>query len=493
MLRFMNFILLFNMMMWNPQDPYHTGALHAFQPNLDDIPIITRNNKQAKPIMASHIMPIMASNILNAPCLKMSNNQKHNDNRRKRSHSPRTQDTNRSRRSRSPSRQRPPKAPSPRASPPRDRVPPAEVPDYTHLLEQLLMSTKRPQEMTPYSQKDEPRYESRERHYDSRPEQRNDFRRNEPHHDEYAPRRNDQHHENLRRESPRPDDRFTPRQDFARTGFGGGTVLLSTTLIAPGITIKAWWNPETNLKGAYRTYTATIEEKSFVMMEGFQDNWMNYMKKVTKHFPVVPNPILHFPQINDQGNNVQARSEITEYMAANSAKVASLTSQKTALNPSPTKKGKPSKVLNVDAEVFMTSESMLKEQRLKTAAAFLNMYGLEDINTTHSVFKALALFYDVDVGPSTSTLSTRTQALDKLAAAMAEGIENGISAPTYTDIRTQADEIDKMEMTQTSNAKSNKKTPNKIPKKHLNDNAIIEIEDNDLNPNELKQGKNAKK
>lgn len=252
------------MMMWNPQDPYHTGALHAFQPNLDDIPIITRKNKQTKPIMASNIQPIMASNILNAPCLKMPNNQQHNDNRRIRSRSPRAHDTNKSRRSRSPSRHRPPRAPSmSRVSPPRERVPPAAEPDY---------------------------------------------------------------------------------------------------------------------------------------------------------------------------------------------------------------------------------ESMLKEQRLKTAAAFLNMYGLEDINTTHSVFKALALFYDVDVGPCTSKLSTRTQALDTLAAAMAEGIEKGMKAPTYADIRTQADEIDKMEMSPTSSAKGNKKTQ-KINKKLLNDNAIIEIEDNELNPNELKLGK----
>ena len=64
------------MVMWIPQDPYHTGALHAFQLNLNDIPIITRNNKQSIPIMAiktrnnKQSMPIMAIKILNAPCLK---------------------------------------------------------------------------------------------------------------------------------------------------------------------------------------------------------------------------------------------------------------------------------------------------------------------------------------------------------------------------------------------------------------------------------------
>ena len=40
------------MMMWIPQDPFNTGALHAFLLNLDDIPIITRKNKHAMPIMA---------------------------------------------------------------------------------------------------------------------------------------------------------------------------------------------------------------------------------------------------------------------------------------------------------------------------------------------------------------------------------------------------------------------------------------------------------
>ena len=35
------------MMMWIPQDPFNTGALHAFLLNLDDIPIITRKNKHA--------------------------------------------------------------------------------------------------------------------------------------------------------------------------------------------------------------------------------------------------------------------------------------------------------------------------------------------------------------------------------------------------------------------------------------------------------------
>jgi hypothetical protein len=136
----MNFILLFNMMMWIPQDPLNTGALHAFLLNFDDIPITTRKSK--------HAMPIMAIKTLNAPCIKMSqqqSNNKQNDNCRKRSRSPQAQESNKSRRSRSPSRNRPPRAPSiPRVSPPRNRAPPAEGPDTKQLLEQILLSAQKP-------------------------------------------------------------------------------------------------------------------------------------------------------------------------------------------------------------------------------------------------------------------------------------------------------------------------------------------------------------
>jgi hypothetical protein len=348
----MNFVLLFNMMMWIPQDPFNTGALHAFLLNLDDIPIITRKNK--------HAMPIMAIKTLNEP------------------------------------------------------------------------------------------------------------RRESPRQD-YAPRQE-----------------YQPRQDFAKTSYAGGTVLLSTTSIAPGVTIKAWWNPKSEIKAPYKTYTVTVDERSFTMMDGFLENWINTMTTVTKHFPIVPNPVLHFPQTSKMGNG-SASNEITEYMAANSTKLISLTSTKTAPNPSPKKA---TRILDVDAAIFVKKESQNNDERLKTAAIFLKMYGLDDCNVSHSVFKSLALYLDVDVGPTTSTLTTRNQALDTLSAAMAELLQNDGIPPTFTDVMTQAEEIEKTILTPTPTSGKSTKAATKIPKK-LKDNVVIEIEDNEICPNEHK-GKNKK-
>jgi hypothetical protein len=315
----MNFILLFNMMMWIPQDPLNTGALHAFLLNFDDIPITTRKNK--------HAMPIMAIKTLNAPCIKMSqqqSNNKQNDNCRKRSRSPPT------------------------------------------------------------------------------------------------------------------------------------------------------------------LYTVTVDERSFTMMDGFLENWINTMTTVTKHFPIVPNPVLHFPQTSKMGNG-SASNEITEYMAANSTKLISLTSTKTAPNPSPKKA---TRILDVDAAIFVKKESQNNDERLKTAAIFLKMYGLDDCNVSHSVFKSLALYLDVDVGPTTSTLTARNQALDTLSAAMAELLQNDGIPPTFTDVMTQAEEIEKTILTPTPTSGKSTKAATKIPKK-LKDNVVIEIEDNEICPNEHK-GKNKK-
>jgi len=210
------------------------------------------------------------------------------------------------------------------------------------------------------------------------------------------------------------------------------------------------------------------------------------MTMVTKNFPIIPNPVLHLPQTSKTDNG-QASNGIIENMAANSTKLVSLTSTKTAPNLSP---GKVTKVLDVDAETFVTKESKDNDDRLKTVTLFLNMYGLEDINTTHSVFKSLAQYLNVDVGPTTSTLSTRTLTLDTLAAAMADMLQKGMTPPSIADVMTQAEEFDKMILTPTPTSEKNTKAM-KIPKK-LKDNAIIEIEDNETNPNEQK-GKTKKR
>jgi len=265
-------------------------------------------------------------------------------------------------------------------------------------------------------------------------------------------------------------------QNFEKTPFGmfGGQVLLPTTNIAPGVTIKAWKNQQTESKPGNSTFTVAVEEKAYIMMKNFLENWSTYMQEAVRHLPFVSRPVLHFPQTSM--DNTQGDDDVTAYMAANSKKTALLTSK----NASPLKAAR---VLDVTTKPFMPKD----DKRLKIASLFLQQFGLEDRNTTHSVFQALAQFFDVDIGPSTSTLSTRALALDTLTTAMADALENLTSPPELADIMNQANEIDKMALSSTP--KNSKTAKEKIPKKvkeMISKEVIIEIDDTELLPNEHK-------
>ena len=129
------------------------------------------------------------------------------------------------------------------------------------------------------------------------------------------------------------------------------------------------------------------------------------------------------------------------------------------------------------------------DKRLKIASLFLKQFKLEDTNTTHLVFQALAQFFDVDVGPSTSTISTRTLALDTLTIAMADALENLTPHPVLAEIMNQANDIDKM-ASLSSTPKNVKTAKEKIPKKVKEtiskEVVIVEIDDTELLPNEHK-------
>ena len=233
------------MLVWLcPQDPYYTGALHAFLPNLDDIPIIKRKTKRTtkctthkRTTQLSLLM--IAIKILNEPLSqKMQPNNQQNDNRRKRSRSPRAYETPGQHRQRSPSRDsRPPRAPSITRE-----LPQPETPDLLSQIQILLSQQKplalpqRPSSQPPstsYSRNEGYRYEGAQEH--SYPDQRYEPR----HEPRYDNSRRDEYRQEERRNDYRPDDRQAPnrQQNFEKTPFGmfGGQVLLPTTNIAPGV------------------------------------------------------------------------------------------------------------------------------------------------------------------------------------------------------------------------------------------------------------------
>jgi len=203
------------MMIWlRPQDPYYTGALHAFLPNYDDIPIIKRNKKRTTHKRTTkQSIPIIATKTLSEPLSQkmLPNRQQNSDNRRKRSRSPRAYETPGQHRQRSPSRDsRPPRAPSITRE-----LPLPETPDLLSQIQVLLSQQKplalpqRPSSQPPstsYSRYEGHRHEGAQEH--SYPDKRS-APRHEPRYDNS---RRDEYLQEERRNDYRPDDRQAPNR-----------------------------------------------------------------------------------------------------------------------------------------------------------------------------------------------------------------------------------------------------------------------------------------
>ena len=255
--------------------------------------------------------------------------------------------------------------------------------------------------------------------------------------------------EGSRRETPaRRDFSSHGNQDNNSRRFPWGRPILVPTMVAQGVTVKIYDNEGTDTRAPNVTYTMMIQRDiDHERYSGLADNFLSYTTQVTNQpGPICRDPILQFPQQSNEKAN--RKSNLTE---ANAQKV--IAEHKQALlgnGSSPSKTPRPSstpkatqKPQNTSQEKMSISSREKEQQQMierQNAAQILSIcFRLDSFQTSHWIFMALADFFDVVIGKSTSTVPTRVAAHDILTNALVQRLRDGLPAPTYEEIKEQAD------------------------------------------------------
>ena len=238
-----------------------------------------------------------------------------------------------------------------------------------------------------------------------------------------------------------------------------GRPILLPVHVAEGAVFKIYDNPATLKRTANVTYTLQIERHiNSTRYGGLDENMRAYATQVVNAPGMIcRDPLIQFPQQSASQPTDPYESSHQKAIATHKTKLLAEGTPKKTRPPPPPSPGKKS-----------ADHPDLNQDR-KTAIQILNItFGLNNFQTDDSIFRALAEHFDVDIGACTSTMTTRTTAVDILVDAMVKTLRenSGRDCPVYEDILNRAKAIT-LGLSHSSH----------VDFEEITDDAVVEIEE----------------